>query len=242
MIEAAKQQHPSAGPPRAASRRLIDQFIRLWPVVLGGKALALAIGESLLLVVVTVTVLVGGGGSSEILKGVLIFPAMLVLAIGNTSVVATLRASGELELALTMARPVRLLLLRFAPMVVVVVAQVLIVGGLLLFICSPLNIVVGLVCSPLPLLFAGAACLYWSLRLHGPGAVTVASVLSLVPAFIWIGGGEMVVQSENMQRLTVLQVVLSAARCQLGVAVAALVLLALAWRRLQRPEDLIGDG
>ncbi len=226
---------------KAKTRRLIDQFMRLWPVILGGKALVLTIGESLLLIAVTVAVLVGGAGPGQILKGVLIFPAMLVMAIGNVSVVATLRDSGELELALTMAHPVRLILLRFAPMAIVVLLQVLLIASLLLFLCTPLQVINGLVCSLLPLLFAGATCLYWSARLHGLGAVTVACVLTLIAGFVWIGEAELLVQSENMQRLTPLQVAFSAARCQLGVAVATLILAALAWRRLQRPEDLIGD-
>jgi len=96
---------------------------------------------------------------------------MLLITLCSADVVSGLRAGGELELAVTLASPTRVLLHRLAPTLCVVVAQYLGVAILLAFHVALWEVLVGVLCGVVPLALTGVAALYWNLRLRSTGGV-----------------------------------------------------------------------
>ncbi len=215
------------------------QVRRLLPVVIGGKVAVMLVGVAFLVATLLFICFAGGGDPSEAIQSTMVIPAMLVVALGCAEVVASLRATGELELAVTLASPARVILHRFAPVLTVALVQLLVVGVALAFLLPLWQVAIGWAYSFLPLALATATTLYWSLRLHGVGAVLGATLATLVPATFWIANAHLFPNSENM--MTAGQVALSALRCQLGLLLATVALAALSRRRLQRTEGLLDE-
>jgi hypothetical protein len=214
---------------------------RLFPVVAGGKVAVLVIAEAFVVFMFLVIALTTGSPASGTIKACMIYPAMLLIVLCSADTVVSLRATGELELAVTLANPRRLLMHRALPIVVIAVIQVLVVGAVMMTFLAPWRVALGWLFTPVPLALACAATAYWTLRLRGTGAVLVAATLTLVPALVWVGRAEIFVESENMAGLTVGEVAASALRCQLALALATVCLAALAHRRLQRTEELLDE-
>jgi hypothetical protein len=218
-----------------------EHLQRLFPVVAGGKVMVLVVAEVFFVFVLVMLSLGGGGSPSSVLKACVIYPAMILIALCSSDTVAALRGSGELELAVTLANPARVLFNRLLPVLTIAAAQVAIVGMVLMVFLPPWQVIIGWAFSALPLALTVATTLYWNLRLRGPGAVLVATLVTMIPALVWIGDGEMFLESENMIAMTLTDVVLSFGRCQLGLLLATVCLVALAHRRLQRTEELLDE-
>jgi hypothetical protein len=217
------------------------QIGRLFPVVAGGKVAALLIAEVFGVFTMLVVGLTGGDPASAVLKHCLIMPAMLVLVLGCADTVAVLRATGELELAVTLPSPARVILLRLAPVAIVAAVQVVVVGLALMTFLAPGQVALGWLACLAPVALGAAAVLYWNLRLRGPGAVLAATLLTLAPFLVWVEQAELCPENENLLGMSKLQVFASAGRCQLGLLLAALCLLALIRRRLDRLEEILDE-
>jgi hypothetical protein len=219
----------------------MTHFRRTWSVVVGGKTMALLVAEAFLVLGLLLATLAGGAAPSETIKTVLIVPAMLLVVLTSAEVVAELRSSGDLELAIASARPGRLIAHRMAPALVATVVQLAVFGLVLVFILGPVAVLVGWAASLVPVALTVATSLYWNLRLRSPLAVFGATFLSLVPAVIWIAQAHLLRESENLHLETHV-ILLSLLRCQLGLALATVMVTALALRRLDRTEELLDES
>jgi hypothetical protein len=217
------------------------QLRRLFPVVVAGRVTLLFLAEALLLLLLLVVALAGGPTASQTVKMTVIFPAMLAIALTSADLVAGLRASGDLELVVTLGVPIQALLHRFLPLLAVVVVQVVVVASALALFLPPGQIAIGAFETLLPVLLALAATLYWNLRLRGPGAVLLTTLVTLLPFLIWIGRSELFFENTNMLSMSRIEVVVSALRCQLGMLLATACLGALAWRRLDHLEEILHE-
>lgn len=214
-------------------------FARLyWRVVIAGRVAVLVVAELFFLGLALLGALVGGAYPSDVVKSTLIVPAMVLFVLCSSELVPALRAGGELELAATLSRPDRLLFHRMAPVFVLVASQVLGVVVFLAFVIGPKGAFIGLLAAPVPLFLAGAASLYWNLRLKGSGAVLAATLLSLVPAIVWLQSAYLFPDNDTIDVPTY-KVVLSSLSCQAGLLMAACATAALAWRRFSRVEELL---
>lgn len=219
----------------------IAHLRRLFPVVAGGKVAIMIIVEMTMVAVALALSLGAGEAPSSLVKTLMITPAMILVVLCTADVVSNLRSTGELELVVTLAEPGRTLLGRLTPILLVAVVQVLVIALALLLAMAPWQVLLGLLFTPLPLALATAVSLYWNLRLRGAGAVLGASLLCLVPAFVWLAQGEIFVESENMVTMNQVDVAWSFLRCQAGFLLAAICVLALTRRRLVDTQALLDE-
>jgi hypothetical protein len=217
----------------------LAQIARLFPVVVGGRAVVLIVVEGFLVFALLVMSLSLGDAPSSVIAVTVVLPPMLLVTVCCPDLVANLRRTGELELAVTLASPARVVLRRMVPVVLVAAVQTVVVAAVLTAFLAPWQVFVGVLHSVVPLACVTATVLYWNLRLGTTGAVLTASLLSLAAIMWWLSGAEMFPEPANAEIMTPLEVVLSALRCQLGLMLATVVVAALAWRRLDRAEELL---
>jgi hypothetical protein len=224
-----------------AEHATIAHMVRLWRVVVRGRtAVLLVIGVCIDLAALLMGV-IAGERASEVVKLGMFYPLMLLIVISSVDVVSTLRSTGDLELGVTLASPARMIGGRLAPPLVVATVMVLVVGLVLVFFVEPWQVVLGIPQTVLPLTLTVSACLYWNLRLRSAGAVTFATLVTLLPAMIWIGNAELFRDNANSY-LTTWEIVTSAVKCQVGLLLLTAGLAALALRRLSRAEELLDEG
>jgi hypothetical protein len=219
----------------------LAQVRRLLPVVAGGKVSIMVIANAFFVIFLLIMTLLEGGAASSAIEACVILPAMILVVLCSSDTVAQLRATGELELAVTLASPAQVLLHRLAPVLLIAVIQVLVVSAVLMTSYTPWKPLVGLLLTVLPLALAVVTSLYWNLRLRGAGAVVGASLATVIAAFFWLSNAEMFSEAENRFTHSVLDVVLSCLGGQLGLLLAAIWLATLARRRLQRAEELLDE-
>ena len=211
-----------------------------WPVMITGKVALELVAYLFWLTMFLIQSLSEGGAQSSVIKNVMVIPVMFLASICLAEIVPSLRADGSLELLATLAKPHLFLLHRTAPLAAMVVAQQLLIAPLMGFSMGPLQALGGLLAAVIPLAYAASVAFYWNLRLKGAGAVLVASILSNIPAVIWITNAHLF-PDETTVMIPAHKVWLSSARCQLGLLMAAAVVGALAWRRLRLPEKLLNE-
>jgi hypothetical protein len=209
-----------------------------WRAVIVGRVALLLVAETLFLAASLIAAIAAGAYPSDVAKDTLIIPAMLLVALCGSDLVPSIRTSGDLELVVTAAKPHEILLHRSAPVLLVLVLQVAAVAMVLLFVICPLGCAVGLLATPVPVVLAASACLYWNLRLKGPGGILSATLLTILPAILWISSAYLFPDNDT-GAVPRHMVILSCLSCQGGLLMAAAAIAAIAWRRFRRPEDLV---
>ncbi len=215
---------------------VVDRLRRLFLVVVRGKVMVMLVTELFLVFTLLIVTLISGAEPSELLKSCLIFPAMLLIGLCGADTVAILRSSGDLELMVTLASPARSISARLWPVWLLAVVQVLAVAVVLATFMPVWQVLLGLLQTPLALVFAAVSTLYSSLRTRGPGSAMLLALALLIVGMIWIGNAELLRESAET---TLLEMLLSALRCQAGLLLASLSLAALARRRLEQGDQLL---
>jgi hypothetical protein len=219
----------------------IAHLLRLWRVVVRGRtAVLLVIGVCIDLAALMLG-LIAGEQAGELVKLTMIYPVMLLIVISSVDVVSSLRATGDLELGVTLASPARMIGGRLAPPLMVAAVLVPAVGLVMVFFIELWQVALGMLQTILPLALAAAACLYWNLRLRSAGTVMFATMVTILPAMIWIGSA-MIFRDGSNAYLSIWEIVISAVKCQVGLALLAAGLATLALRRLSRAEELLDEG
>ena len=194
---------------------------------------------------------VNGARIEHVFRSSVLIPALLLAIPALSGLVALERRAGSLDLALSVPSTERYFLRRALPVLAVLAAQsvfLLIVawlenaGGFNLEKTKMLAILGrSLVQTFCVLAFLGAVSLFWSVRLRSAGAVTVATVLTVLVFWKWLSTSPAIAPpvgpTEKLLGLPLPILVWTAS--VLVIAAAAAIFYLYARERLRRPETML---
>lgn len=194
---------------------------------------------------------VNGARIEDVFRSSVLMPALLLAIPALSGVVALERRAGSLDLALSVPSTERYFLRRTLPVLAVLAAQ-----SIFLLVAAWLENAGGFDLGDLGLLailgralaqtfgmlaFLGAVSLFWAVRLRSAGAVTVASVLTVLVFWRWLGTSPAIAPpigpTEHVLGLPV--PVLAWTAGWLVIAAAAAIFYLYARERLRRPETML---
>ena len=230
----------------AFRKKEMDQIRRWWPVVYGGRVALLLIGEIFFALMISFLAVSGGSKEDDILMGAVIIPAMLLVILCTADTVPALRTTGEFELTITLPQPLRLILHRMLPAVGLALAQAAALTIFLALFLRPFwHVFFALPACLCPILFSLAAGLLWNLYLKGAGVVFLFSLLTLIPAFFWIGNTPLIIAGSYVEYgagfIPAWKAVLYWVLCQGGLLLGSMGLFVLSLRRLKKTEKLLRE-